>query len=238
MGVAKRFQSLLDLVYAPSCSACDAPLPAPVGLCATCLESCEPIGVACPTCSDPIAGPLTIRCARCCLRRPALDSCTAAYKYGGQLAIALRRLKFEGRSDVAKGLTPLLLESFQSAAARVDIALALPLHRRRLAARGFNQSQRLLLPLARRCRLPVLRGALRRPQATRPQAQLPAKDRKANVQGAFAANQKVRGKRVLLLDDIRTTGATLAAAAWALRRAGASEVHAFVAARADFSEPS
>ena len=166
-----------------------------------------------------------------------LDSCTAVYEYGGQLAVALRRLKFQGRSDIAKSLQPLLQESFCGAAQRADLAVPVPLHRRRLAKRGFNQAQRLLLPLAKANGLPVARSVLVRNKNTQAQAQLSAKDRAANLRGAFDASEAVRGKRILLLDDIRTTGSTLDAAGRALRRAGALEIHAFVVARADWDAP-
>ncbi len=237
MRVSDRFHAFLNQLYAPSCAACDAPLSECEGLCAPCLESCERIALACPTCAAPISGPVAIRCAQCRLRRSSLDGCTAVYEYGGQISVALRRLKFQGRSDIAKSLKPLLTSAFDEVAAHVDMAVPMPLHRRRLAGRGFNQAQRLLLPLAMGCALPVARSALQRRRATRPQAQLRAKERAANVEGAFEASDEISGQRVLLLDDIRTTGATLRAAAWALRRAGATEVHAFVVARADLAGP-
>ena len=202
-----------------------------MGLCRLCAQSCEAIGVACPTCALPIAGPLPIQCARCCLSRPALDSCTAAFQYGGQLALALRRLKFNGRSDLAKTMHPLLLDRFGACAMRADLAIPIPLHKNRLRTRGFNQSQRLLLPLARHSRLPVARRTLQRVRDTPPQARLSAQERRANLRAAFKSSAAVAGKRILLFDDIRTTGSTLSAASRALRRAGAIEIHAFVVAR-------
>ena len=174
---------------------------------------------------------------RCQLRRPALDSCTAVFAYGGQIAVALRRLKFNRRSDIARGLSPLLSTDFAIAAQRAELAIPIPLHRRRLARRGFNQSQRLLLPLAKEAGIPVARGALRRRRDTAPQAKLSAKERQSNLQGAFEAAPTLRGKRILLCDDVRTTGSTLDAAARALRRAGATEIHAFVVACADWDGP-
>jgi ComF family protein len=227
-------QAILKSIYAPSCAACDTLLPDGQGLCAGCRDSCEVIDIACPTCAQPIAGPVPIACARCRLRRPVLDSCTAPYEYGGQIAVALKKLKFQKRSDLARTLQPLLCTAFARAAILTDVAVPVPLHRRRLSTRGFNQAQRLLLPLARHCQLPVARGALRRIRDTAPQAQLNAKERAGNLRAAFEASEAVTGKRVLLLDDIRTTGSTLDAAARALRRAGATEIHAFVVARADW----
>jgi ComF family protein len=150
------------------------------------------------------------------------------------MAVALKKLKFHNRSDLARALSPLLCDPFARAAARADLAIPIPLHRKRLASRGYNQAQRLLLPLARQCQLPVARRALRRTRNTRPQARLSAKERHGNLRSAFEATDQVAGKRILLLDDIRTTGSTLDSAGRALRRAGATEIHAFVVARADW----
>lgn len=226
---------LLNTLYAPCCSACDLPVGQGQALCSTCVLSCEAIGAACPSCALPIAGPRDLVCARCRLRRPSLDSCSAVYEYGGQIAVALKRLKFQGRSDIARTLSPLLLPRFTQLASRCDLALPLPLHRKRLADRGFNQSLRLLLPLAAASEISVLRTGLKRCRDTKSQARLNAKQRVANLRGAFEATASVAGKRVLLLDDVRTTGSTLNAATRALRRSGATEVHAFVVAQAEWA---
>ncbi len=227
---------ILRSLYPSLCGACDLPLRKRIGLCDLCLHSCTAIHNACPTCAHPIAGTTAIHCKRCTERPPIETSCTAAFEYGGQIAVALKQLKFLGRNDIAKSLAPLLLPSFQLSAQRCDLALPIPLHRKRLRQRGFNQSQRLLLPLAKSCDLPVSRNALSRVRHTLPQARLSASKRASNLQNAFVANApKVTGKRVLLLDDIRTTGQTLRQATCALLRAGASEVHCFVVARAESS---
>lgn len=205
------------------------------GLCELCLHSAEFIHSSCPTCALPIAGPVALQCARCTLDRRALDSCTAVFEYGGQLGVALKRLKFAKRSDIAKTLSPLLLPRFYEAASQADLALAVPLHRQRLKTRGFNQAQRLLIPLARSAKVPVCRNGLHRIRNTDAQARLPAASRASNVDGAFRGTKSVCGQRVLLMDDISTTANTLRAAAAALRNAGATEIHGFVVARAQFA---
>ena len=228
---------VVDSLYPASCAACDQLLAAPEGLCTLCLESCSLIDTACPLCALPISGPCPIPCARCIQQPPPLDSSEAAFEYGGQVALALKRLKFGGRNDIAKTLRPLLQARFSRAAVRSDLALAIPLHPRRLRQRSFNQAQRLLLPLAKRCHLPVARDALRRIRNTSPQARLSAARRRSNLEGAFRAGRRVAGRRILLLDDVSTTGSTLNAAARALKQAGALEVHAFVVARAEWDGP-
>jgi ComF family protein len=143
-------------------------------------------------------------------------------------------LKFSGRNDIAKTLRSMLQERFRQASETCDIALAIPLHRSRLRQRGFNQAQRLLAPLAAHQSLPEARSLLRRTRATPAQSRLSRPQRTANLRNAFEAGTSAKGKRILLLDDIRTTGATLEAAAEALRRAGAREIHGFVVARTEW----
>ncbi len=120
------------------------------------------------------------------------------------------------------------------ASRQCDLAVAIPLHRVRLRKRGFNQAQRLLAPLAASAGIPEARSRLWRVRETPAQSRLSRAQRRANLQGAFQADGKVQGKRILLLDDIRTTGATLEAGARALLRAGAREIHGFVVARTEW----
>lgn len=223
---------LLDVFFAPACAACDLPVAAGAGLCSACLLSVEPMGAGCPRCARP-GGSL---CRRCRRQEPPFDSITAPYLYGGELAVALRRLKFGGRRDVARTLAPLLRPALAGAAAGVDLIVPVPLHRRRMARRGFNQVA-LLVRHARPAGAPVDAVSLRRVRATLPQTGLDARARRGNVAGAFAVvkrrRARVAGRRILLVDDIVTTGATMAAAAAALRAAGARSVIGFCAARAE-----
>jgi ComF family protein len=115
----------------------------------------------------------------------------------------------------------------------VDVIVPVPLHPARLRRRGYNQAALLARELGRRVGLPVEERALQRVRATRSQMRLSAADRRRNVQGAFrCADGRVRGRRVLLLDDVCTTGATLEACADALRAGGAESVWALTLARA------
>lgn len=224
---------LVDLVYAPTCAACDRLTPAGVGLCPACAISLVPCEPGCPRCACP--GPSGVACRRCREAEPPFESIAAPFLYGGELAVALRRLKFSGRRDVARTLAPLIGPPLARAAAGCDLVVPVPLHRRRMARRGFNQAA-LLVRHALPGR-PVDALSLRRVRATLPQTGLDARARQSNVAGAFAVlpsrRARVTGRRVLLVDDILTTGATMAAAASALVAAGAHAVVGFCAARAD-----
>jgi len=228
---------LLDVAYAPGCAACDRPIAPGTGLCAICMVSLEAPSAGCPRCARPQAGPTSSTCRRCRTRPPPFASIAAPFLYGGELAVALRRLKFGGRRDVARTLAALLGPPLARAAAGCDLIVPVPLHRWRMARRGFNQAALLVRHARASDAPPIDQLTLRRVRATLPQTGLDARARRGNVEGAFAVVARRRARivdrRVLLVDDIVTTGATMAAAAASLRAAGARSVTGFCAARAD-----
>lgn len=228
-------QTVIDLIFAPHCSACDAR--GARGLCAVCAHSLYPIDSACPRCAEPIAGPVSITCRRCRRRPPPFVAALSPYRYGGELARALRRLKYQRRPDLARDLAPLFAPALAAIATLADVAVPVPLHWRKRARRGFNQSAELLAFAGRQLTIPIDLLSLRRIRPTVPQSGLSASQRADNVASAFAVvarrASRICGRRVLLFDDVMTTGATMAACARALRDAGATEVVAFAVARAE-----
>ncbi|WP_331487844.1 ComF family protein [Luteimonas endophytica] len=173
-------------------------------------------------------GPL---CGACLARPPPLAEAHAAFVYGFPLDRLLPRFKFH--QDLAAGrLLAGWMADALAAAPRPDALLALPLHRARLRSRGYDQALELARPLARAFALPLLHGALRRQRATAPQSRLDAAARRRNLRGAFVVPPGAPlPAHVALVDDVMTTGATLHAAANALRRAGVARVDAWVCAR-------
>jgi ComF family protein len=171
-------------------------------------------------------------CRPACNRGAApLQVVVAPFLYAPPLDRWLPRFKFHRDFAAGRLLSQLMLETC-AAAPRPSALVPVPLHRARLRQRGYDQALELAKPLARALSLPLRTDLLLRRRATAPQSELHASERKRNLRGAFVANGDVAmPAHVALVDDVMTTGATLAAAADALHRAGVERVDAWVCAR-------
>ena len=223
------FSAALDLLLPHRCAACATPMTSPEPpFCELCWQSVLLIDRACDRCGLPGDQGL---CPTCRRRPPLFSMARSAVEYGGQLAVAIRLLKYGGRSYLGRPLASLLsprLPELQP----VDLVLPVPLHPSRLRHRGYNQAALLVSELARTRELQVSYSALKRHRDTWIQASLSRDLRLENLRGAFAAaGPRVRGARVLLVDDVMTTGATAAACTEALLHAGAEEVKVLTLAR-------
>ncbi len=201
----------------PSCPACDA-ASAPSAFCDECAKTVLSAPPP-PGAGDPL-GPQPI---------------VAAGAYRGALAVALRRFKYSGRPDLARPLGRLARGAARAAGLRADLVVPVPLHARRLAERGYNQAALLAAHVAAELGADVAARGLARLRDTPQQARLGRDERLENVAGAFRvrAPDRVRGRAVVLVDDVATTGATLSACRAALLLAGAASVTCLVVARAD-----
>lgn len=179
---------------------------------------------ACAACDVAISGKAAAFCVACAATVERIENRTpvSPYAFGGALKTAIVRLKYEGRADLARPLGRLLRDAVRSAGLRADMVVPVPLHPVRLVERGYNQSALLAAHLARD--VAPLETAVRRIAIRQRQASLARSERLANLEGAFVARPSVRGRTVLLVDDVCTTGATLAACEAALLRAGALNV--------------
>ena len=210
------------------------PAPSPLALCRCCRGKLERPDRPCPRCGRPRCPSI---CGACRKRSPAIAGFVAGWEYRPPLDAVVRALKFRRLEFLAAGLAEGLLLRLgapgePSAEWDVDAVVGVPLHWRRRVERGFNQAEALASPVARALGRPRLR-LLRRARATPPQTSLGREERLRSPAGAFVARRPgtVRGARILLVDDVATTGATLDAAARALRRAGARDVYGAVVAR-------
>ena len=242
MALARWLDPVLDLVFPAVCPVCamrsDDPVHRP--FCGSCWAGL-PIGLGsgCVVCGEPFPGlDGDWPCDACRRAPPPYAFARAVAAYDGGMREAIHALKYGGRPAVASPLGQLL-----SGAGRevlpvppdewADGLVPIPLHRVRRAERGFNQAEILAQPCGAAWRLPVLGRALVRTRPTLPQTDLDADARRANVRDAFRVPRPaaILGRRLLLVDDVLTTGATVSAAARALRSAGAAAVGVLTLAR-------
>ncbi len=197
-------------------------------LCRACFEALPEITPPwCGRCGLPTAFEV-YGCDGCRTVELAFDGARAPLRYEGVGKGAVHALKYGGyRRVVGRLMAPLMAGSL--AGQRFDAVVAVPLHRARLAKRGFNQAEVMGRAVADRIGAPFL-DKLRAVRGTRDQVELTAPDRRENVAGAFSARGPVTG-RVLLVDDVMTTGATLNECARVLKTSGAGEVHALTLCR-------
>lgn len=194
----------------------------------------EIVGPAtCAACPAPSGDALF--CAACEVTvLPPSGAERAVAAYGGAASLAVIAMKYAGRVDLAPRLGAAMARIAAPLRGSIDVVVPVPLHPRRLAERGFDQAALLASPVAAALGVPRRVRALERLRDTPRQASLDRSARAANVVDAFRAHRtQIEGRRVLLVDDVRTTGATLSAAALALREAGARQVVSLVFASKD-----
>ncbi len=226
-------RAFLDVLFPPLCHLCKAPVPeaGPLHLCAACLGAMTPItSPLCPVCGVPhwTEGGIDHLCGRCMLAPPPFDGARGGLLYDGPLQELIHRHKYGHRAHLRRPLALLAVHHLTPFVRSVapDVIVPVPLHRMRLRERGFNQAVLMGAVLAREWRLPLLRDTLRRVRPTVAQVTLSAQERRVNVRGAFAVADpaRVTGRRILLVDDVSTTGSTVTECARVLKGAGATAV--------------
>jgi predicted amidophosphoribosyltransferase len=231
-GFAEALAGVERWLLPPACLLCQAPVPARQGdalVCELCRSRWEPVSSPlCERCGQPAFGDL--ECRLCAAWGPGLDRVRSAVWLRGGAREAVHRLKYEGWWRVAWALAA-SMRGLEPLTGQVCL-IPVPLGARRLRSRGYNQSERIAVALGELTGRPVRKHCLARRRETRTQTALTPEGRQANVAGAFAA-EGVAGLACTLVDDVFTTGATLAEAAAALSAAGAARVEAVTFARAE-----
>ena len=238
---ANLLASLLNLVLPDDCRLCGKPLENfnRIPVCKACLASIKPLVAEffCVTCRTPFLSEYPLdENGKCGLCRHGLNDYDAAYCYGSyeaELRGLIHLLKYQRVETLGKPLSQLLIKALPLDQ-RFDCIVPLPLHWMRRVWRGFNQAELIAAPLANYMSVPLVK-ALRRKKYRPPQVGLTNAQRRENVRGVFVVTQPqlVEGRRILLVDDVFTTGATASACAKALKKAGAKHVSLLTLARVD-----
>ncbi len=228
--IARRTQTvrqvLLDLLFPPRCVICHR---TGEWFCATCQQAIEKIlPPICQRCGRPLSRNNCPYCGKLPLQ---IDGTRATAFFEGNLRDAIHAFKYNHRPELAQPLGNLLSAYLAAHPLPADVLIPVPLHLERERARGYNQSVLLARVLGEQHHLPVWSDVLTRTRHTRPQVELDAAERRINVQDAFAADARVAGKRILLIDDVCTTGATMEACGLELYAQGAKSVWGLAIAR-------
>lgn len=223
--------SAVDALLRSHCLLCGARGQGRLSLCPDCAAEMPCNDVCCSRCALPLETPAPL-CGRCLKREPPWHAAWVPFRYEWPLAQLEARFKFGG--DLAAGRTLSLAWIASTSPDELPQAIVpVPLHRTRLRKRGYNQALELAKPLAHALGIPLLRDVLQRNRATNAQTELTAVQRRRNVRDAFAAH--IDGnlpQHLAVLDDVFTTGATLAECVRVLKRAGVQRVDAWALARA------
>lgn len=246
--IAERLQQVALLAellcFPPSCVSCHTPISAYPGLCNTCFEQMHRISEpCCDRCGTPFiyAGQADGICPDCLETPPLYDEGRAVWCYDEQSSQLIKQLKYRDQVQLAPYLARMMAEQGKVLLDRADIIAPVPLHPRRLRQRRYNQAERLARHLVRLMRkrhgsAPALKPELlQRSRFTPAQAQLAYSDRMSNVKDAFQVTPlheaDIPGNGILLIDDVITTGATLAECSRALREAQASWIGVLTVAK-------
>lgn len=221
------YRRVLRTLFPETCPRCGGATTA--GFCGGCSTDFPRVDAPCPRCGlrAPVAA-----CPRLKLAW-TVEAVIAPYAYAGALKQQVLALKFRAARSLGRPLGLLVADAVAKRARGVDLLLPVPLHRRKLRERGYNQAVEIARGVRARLGVPLIRNGLHRGSAGPPQTALGAAARRANLEHAFASRRVVRGLRIALVDDVVTTGATINACARALLDAGAAGVEAWAVARTD-----
>lgn len=229
-------RALLDIAFPPSCPSCQKPVAALHNFCSDCFSQLRLIGdPLCGCCGIPFAVALEGHCPECLVEPPAFQRARAVMVYDRISAPLVSALKFRDQWAGLERYATMMCASAGPLLAEAELVVPVPLNWRRFWRRKYNQAALLAYAIAQQSGKPCLPSALVRTRQTAPQMRLSRAERLRNVKGAFrvaaAALPQIQNRHILLVDDVVTTGATVAACAEALLNAGARQVDVLALAR-------
>lgn len=217
----------------PTCLLCGADGAEPRDLCAGCLADLPRNVNSCQRCAVPLPSNAVGLCSHCQAQPPVFDRAFAPFRYQPPIDTLIKTLKFGGRLANARLLGDLFATALvERGGPWPDCIVPVPLHPRRLRARGFNQALELVRTAARRLRIPLQPFGLHRIRYTLPQTQLDAHHRQTNPLGAFALGHSLPGTHIALIDDVMTTASTISECARVLHSGGATTIEVWAISRA------
>ncbi len=199
------------------------------GLCHGCLDDLPWLSTClCQQCGLPSNGKV---CGQCLNEKPAFDTTKALFQYDFPIDRLLQHYKYGTSLHLADTFAQLWHHHFNSEKPDIDLIIPMPVHKNRLQTRGFNQALEIAKPISNHYQIDLSVKHCERIRHTEPQASLPYAQRIKNMKGAFSAAQPLNGKKIAIIDDVMTTGASLNALASSLKHAGALHVECWVIAR-------
>jgi ComF family protein len=226
-----------ELIFPSICRLCEKPAEPDMPLCNGCLSRIEFIQARCDICGESFAaGNIEHVCGDCALDRPSFEKARAWVKFRDPVTSIVHRFKYQHGFYFADWMVTGMIEVFRReyGEEKFDVMIPVPLHWMRLLTRGYNQALILARPLSRKLKIPIAPGALARRVNNPPQVGLSRAKRIENLKKVFAVKnpKQIKGKNILLVDDVITTGATVSEAAKVLVKAGAETVSVLAFGRA------
>lgn len=232
---ARLLRLLIETLYPPRCAICRAAGFNGMDICAGCYRDLPWIASSCEMCALPLAHDAAsdILCGRCQIKAPRFDSSLSLFRYEASAMKLVQQLKFNQKLAVSRLLGQMLLQKIvEQQIVQPECIVPVPLYRRRLRQRGFNQSIELARPLAKALGIPIDTRSVVRARDTRPQTGLDRDSRRKNIKGAFEILIPPSHSHVAIIDDVVTTGSTANELARILKRAGVKRVDVWSIARA------
>jgi competence protein ComFC len=232
----QRINRLLNLLFPSECLICNSSLGLTTPICEACFDGIQPLqGSRCRKCGSVLSEAfMDDHCPDCGKKTVHYEKIMSLGEYEGGLKTLIYDLKFRQRKSVSNVLADLFMRHVDKNYFFTEVFVPVPLHPKRQLERGYNQSLLILEKLGKYFRIPVIGNALRRARNTMPQTLLHQDQRMENIKDAFSAGsgiRKVKGRTVLLFDDVYTTGSTINEACRVLKESGAGDIRVLTAAK-------